>query len=186
MISQSQISCDTPTFYIAAIFVKYCYTTVFGCYNSWANLRCSGCYPLGEKLLWNRSIPLFPSLHALIATRKVHGASMGPTWGRQDPGGPHVGPMNLATMIWDVSLPVSASTNINHTNIHAYFLNFDAYTSIRTNKFFIITKPDHPVSPQPSSSPAPGQSWGESTVACHCFYYHSRVYIAPPPSLYKF
>ena len=24
---------------------------------------------------------------------------MGPTWGRQDPGGPHVGPMNLA--IWD-------------------------------------------------------------------------------------
>ena len=27
-----------------------------GCYNSWANLRCSGCYPLGEKLLWNMSI----------------------------------------------------------------------------------------------------------------------------------
>ena len=30
MISQSQISCNTPTFYIAAIFVKYCYTT--GCW----------------------------------------------------------------------------------------------------------------------------------------------------------
>ena len=29
---------------------------------------------------------------------KVHGANMGPIWGRQDPGGPHVGPMNLA--IW--------------------------------------------------------------------------------------
>ena len=27
MISHSQISCNTPTFYIAAIFVKYCYTT---------------------------------------------------------------------------------------------------------------------------------------------------------------
>ena len=27
---------------------------------------------------------------------KVHGANMGPTWGRQDPGGPHVGPMSLA------------------------------------------------------------------------------------------
>ena len=25
----------------------------------------------------------------------VHGAYMGPTWGRQDPGGPHVGPMNI-------------------------------------------------------------------------------------------
>ena len=30
MISQSQISCNTPTFYTATIFVKYCYTT-----NSW-------------------------------------------------------------------------------------------------------------------------------------------------------
>ena len=27
MISQSQISCNTLIFYIAAIFVKYCYTT---------------------------------------------------------------------------------------------------------------------------------------------------------------
>ena len=26
---------------------------------------------------------------------KVHGANMGPIWGRQDPGGPYVGPMNL-------------------------------------------------------------------------------------------
>ena len=26
MISQSQISCNTPTFYITTIFVKYCYT----------------------------------------------------------------------------------------------------------------------------------------------------------------
>ena len=29
---------------------------------------------------------------------KIHGADMGPIWGRQDPGGPHVGPMNFA--IW--------------------------------------------------------------------------------------
>ena len=29
---------------------------------------------------------------------KVHGVNVGPVWGRQDPGGPHVGPMNLA--IW--------------------------------------------------------------------------------------
>ena len=26
---------------------------------------------------------------------KVHGAVMGPIWGRQGPGGPHVGPLNL-------------------------------------------------------------------------------------------
>ena len=27
---------------------------------------------------------------------KVHGANTGPTWGRQGPGGPHVGRMNIA------------------------------------------------------------------------------------------
>ena len=30
---------------------------------------------------------------------KVHGANMGPIWGRNDPGGPHVDPMNFA--IWE-------------------------------------------------------------------------------------
>ena len=34
-----------------------------------------------------------------IPDSKVHGANMGPIWGRQGPGGPHVGPMNFA--IWD-------------------------------------------------------------------------------------
>ena len=29
---------------------------------------------------------------------KIHGANMGAIWGRQDPGGPHVGPMNF--VIW--------------------------------------------------------------------------------------
>ena len=40
-------------------------------------------------------------MEVIIPDRKVHGANMGPIWGRQDPGGPHVGPMNLA--IWDDS-----------------------------------------------------------------------------------
>ena len=30
---------------------------------------------------------------------KVHGANIGPIWGRQDPGGPHVGSMKFA--IWE-------------------------------------------------------------------------------------
>ena len=33
---------------------------------------------------------------------KVPGANMGPIWGRQNPGGPRVGPMNFA--IWAVVL----------------------------------------------------------------------------------
>ena len=32
---------------------------------------------------------------------KVYGANMGPIWGRQDPGGPHIGPMNFS--IWEVT-----------------------------------------------------------------------------------
>ena len=35
---------------------------------------------------------------------KVHGANMGPIWGRQDPGGPHVGTMTLAIWAgWSIS-----------------------------------------------------------------------------------
>ena len=34
---------------------------------------------------------------------KVHGTNMGPIWGRQDPGGPHVDPMNF--VIWDIPMP---------------------------------------------------------------------------------
>ena len=31
---------------------------------------------------------------------------MGPLWGRQDPGGPHVGPMNIAILVYiTISLP---------------------------------------------------------------------------------
>ena len=30
---------------------------------------------------------------------KVRVAYMGPIWGRQDPGGPHVGPMNFAIRV---------------------------------------------------------------------------------------
>ena len=31
----------------------------------------------------------------------AHGANMGPTCGRQDPGGPHVDPMNFAIWVLD-------------------------------------------------------------------------------------
>ena len=56
---------------------------------------------------WLTTVTLFflykiESPYQLISDSKVHGANVGPTWGRQDPGGPHVGPMNFA--IWDVLL----------------------------------------------------------------------------------
>ena len=47
--------------------------------------------------------------NALPPYNKVHGANTGPTWGRQYPGGPDAGPMNLA--IWD---GISSRQLLNH------------------------------------------------------------------------
>ena len=63
-------------------------------------------------LLWVESlISILPNevtavLNA-IPDSKVHGANMGPIWGRQDPGGPHVGPENFA--IWDIIIMIIIS-----------------------------------------------------------------------------
>ena len=40
-------------------------------------------------------------LQQVFPDSKVHGGNMGPIWGRQDPSGPHVGPMNLAIWVVD-------------------------------------------------------------------------------------
>ena len=46
----------------------------------------------------------FPSLHGYLESNqcfpdsKIHGDNMGSIWGGEDPGGPHVGPMNF--VIW--------------------------------------------------------------------------------------
>ena len=45
-----------------------------------------------------------------IPDSKVHGANMRPIWGRQDPGGTHVGPMNFA--IWDFAISLQDISNI--------------------------------------------------------------------------
>ena len=37
-------------------------------------------------------------LNAVSSDSKIHGTNVAPTWGRQGPGGPHVGHTNLA--IW--------------------------------------------------------------------------------------
>ena len=47
-----------------------------------------------------------------IPDSKLHGASMGPIWGRQDPGGLHVGPMNF--VIWDVTFILNRGPEFGH------------------------------------------------------------------------
>ena len=46
-------------------------------------------------------VMLCPESIQHLPDSKVHGANMGSIWGRQDPGGPHVGPINFA--IWALS-----------------------------------------------------------------------------------
>ena len=53
-------------------------------------------------------LPSVPHTHDVVVRdvvaipdSKVHGANTGPIWGRQEQGGPHVGPMNFD--IWDIS-----------------------------------------------------------------------------------
>ena len=56
------------------------------------SLKSPGANELNPALLRIKSQAPFPP------NSKVYGANMEPTWGQQDPGGPHVGPTNLA--IW--------------------------------------------------------------------------------------
>ena len=43
-------------------------------------------------------MPVKGAPEGTVPDSKIHGANMGHVWGRQGPGGPQVGPMNLA--IW--------------------------------------------------------------------------------------
>ena len=62
----------------------------FSNFASWASpcSRCSSYRQLTGKTQFVQQTGLSPD-------SKVHGANMGPIWGRQDPGGPYVGPMNF-------------------------------------------------------------------------------------------
>ena len=51
---------------------------------------------------------------------KVYGANMGPIWGRQDPVGPHVGPMNFA--IWEVIVDYGSPSQINENLMFSHKL----------------------------------------------------------------
>ena len=53
--------------------------------------------------------------HLTNPDRKVHGANMGPIRGRQDPGEPHVGPMNFA--IWESIFPRQNGDNTAHGRV---------------------------------------------------------------------
>ena len=53
--------------------------------------------------------------HGNFPDSKVHGAKMGPIWGRQDPGGPDVGPMNF--VMWVASVGEISTNKQNFPDI---------------------------------------------------------------------
>ena len=76
------------------------------------NAYCYPNMPTLKRPLWDQICKLairFPySLFIPNPDSKVHGANMGPIWGWKDPGGPHVGPMNVA--IWEYNGVPSSRT----------------------------------------------------------------------------
>ena len=66
---------------------------------------CLSCCYICTNMLWSDFVEYY-YVYILVTLlgnspdSKVHGANMGPIWGRQDPGGPHVGPMDFA--IWEI------------------------------------------------------------------------------------
>ena len=78
---------------------------------------------------------------------RVHGANMGPNWGRQDPGGPHVGPVNF--IIWEVLSGVNYLETFEMTiklknNVYIRPVNIyhNSYTAIVNKKYTCWVKCD--------------------------------------------
>ena len=102
------------------------------------NDACQGCSFVirysGIRLIW------CDILHEIYPVSKVHGAIMGPIWGRQDPGGGgggggHVGPMKCTILtkkglrtfkshLTDIFFHVSTCLYQTHTHKHIYHLMF--------------------------------------------------------------
>ena len=58
-----------------------------------------GLSPIGLEPMIIRVTDTYSRVHASMIASKVHRTNMGPIGGRQDPGGPHVGPVNF--VIWE-------------------------------------------------------------------------------------
>ena len=70
---------------------------------------------------------------------KVHEAYIGPTWGRHDLGGPHVGPMNLALRVGSFTLLINTNTEsvLKSYMVH-YLFKIHSLTIRSLWKFYLI------------------------------------------------
>ena len=66
-------------------------------YRMWRNINTGVSRVISIYLSWWR--PGMVTLPHHCPDSTIHGANMGPIWGRQDPVGPHVDPMNFASWV---------------------------------------------------------------------------------------
>ena len=88
-----------------------------------------------QYMFWSVGVILVPLLAytvysgIIILFSKVHGANMGPTWGRQNPGGPQVGHVNLASWVNNQGVYIHKCSEC--------YDNFNTYRAILVLKFGI-------------------------------------------------
>ena len=85
-------------------------------------------YAINSKGIHATHLSIFSRVTSLSYNSKVHGSIMGPIWGRQDPGGPHVGSMNFA--IWVVLFPQQWAAQTTCISSHVMTNNFLVYSKI--------------------------------------------------------
>ena len=78
---------------------KYIGTIVWLLQRRWNKLKCVDKVGLNQTSTERNTVHTASEMLSILDS-KVHGANMGPIWGRQEPGEPHVGPMNFA--IWGI------------------------------------------------------------------------------------
>ena len=93
-------------FIVALNHILYIYIYIYMCTIRFP-IHCSEDGSLGQR---TRNLKQF------IPDSNIHGANVGPTWGRQDPGGPHVGHRNIAT--WDVFFAMQYKQGGNNALSH--------------------------------------------------------------------
>ena len=96
-----------PCFVLVYVFMCWC-TRLWETMSRWRMIPTDFIAPaVNDPIMCAWRFPLMaykPVGVRTIPASEVHGTNMGPIWGRQEPGGPHVGPMNLA--IWNGNMLV--------------------------------------------------------------------------------
>ena len=103
----SPVSMDLLCFVLYGILIEAIYLdtkAIIVKYSTWRNVSPSCCKCGIHPRQHGRMFWCICCLAVNSPDRKVHGSNMGPFWGRQDSGGPHVGPMNFA--IWEQRPPM--------------------------------------------------------------------------------